>query len=88
MAVPLQTWEYEMIRTLTVLSLALAASTGFAAVSVGEPAPNFTLTDANGQSHQLSDFATSTPAPRWNGPMCSSSPTIRSRARASPAATS
>ncbi|MCB1587453.1 MAG: redoxin domain-containing protein [Xanthomonadales bacterium] len=59
-----------MIRTLTVLSLALAASTGFAAVSVGEPAPNFTLTDANGQSHQLSDFPGKTVVLEWTNADC------------------
>jgi peroxiredoxin len=37
---------------------ALAISTGLAmaAPAVGSPAPEFTLTDSNGQSHNLSDF--------------------------------
>ena len=40
----------------STLALLVAAGTTFAAPQVGEPAPAFTLTDANGQSHRLSDF--------------------------------
>ena len=44
------------IITKTTLALALAAGTALAAPEVGQPAPAFTLTDSNGQSHNLSDF--------------------------------
>ena len=44
------------IITKTALLLALAASTALAAPEVGQPAPAFTLTDSNGQSHNLADF--------------------------------
>jgi peroxiredoxin len=40
----------------STLALLVAAGTAFAAPSVGQPAPEFTLTDSNGQSHSLSDF--------------------------------
>ena len=44
------------IITKTTLALALAAGTALAAPEVGQPAPAFTLTDSNGQSHNLADF--------------------------------
>ena len=40
----------------STLALLLAAGTAFTAPQVGQPAPAFTLTDSNGQSHNLSDF--------------------------------
>ncbi len=40
---------------LTVLTLG-AASAAFAAAEVGQPAPDFTATDINGQTHKLSDY--------------------------------
>ena len=40
----------------STLALLIAAGTAFAAPQVGQPAPEFTLTDSNGQSHSLSDF--------------------------------
>lgn len=40
----------------SILALLVAAGTAFAAAQVGQPAPEFTLTDSNGQSHNLSDF--------------------------------
>jgi peroxiredoxin len=40
----------------TTFALLLAAGTAVAAPQVGQPAPTFTLTDSNGQSHSLSDF--------------------------------
>ncbi len=44
------------IITKTTLTLALATATALAAPEVGQPAPAFTLTDSNGQSHNLADF--------------------------------
>jgi peroxiredoxin len=40
----------------STLALLVAAGTAFAAPQIGQPAPEFTLTDSNGQSHNLSDF--------------------------------
>jgi len=44
------------IITKTTVALAVAAGTALAAPEVGQPAPAFTLTDSNGQSHSLADF--------------------------------
>ena len=44
------------IITKTALAIAIATGTALAAPEVGQPAPAFTLTDSNGQSHSLSDF--------------------------------
>lgn len=40
----------------STVALLVAAGTAVAAPQVGQPAPGFTLTDSNGQSHNLSDF--------------------------------
>lgn len=40
----------------STLALLVATGTAFAAPQVGQPAPEFTLTDSNGQAHKLSDF--------------------------------
>jgi peroxiredoxin len=40
----------------STLALIVAAGTAVAAPQVGQPAPEFTLTDSNGKSHNLSDF--------------------------------
>ena len=40
----------------STLALLVATGTAFAAPQVGQPAPEFTLTDSNGQPHKLSDF--------------------------------
>jgi len=40
----------------SILALLVATGTAVAAPQVGQPAPEFTLTDSNGQSHKLSDF--------------------------------
>lgn len=45
-----------MKHKLAVLFLIACVQTAFAAVEVGKPAPDFTATDINGQSHKLSDL--------------------------------
>lgn len=40
----------------STLALLIATGTAFAAPQVGQPAPEFILTDSNGQSHSLSEF--------------------------------
>jgi cytochrome oxidase Cu insertion factor (SCO1/SenC/PrrC family) len=52
------------------LSFVFSASTAFAAVTVGEPAPGFTLTDSNGVSHNLADFAGKTVVLEWTNAEC------------------
>jgi len=44
------------IITKSTIALLVAAATALAAPQVGQPAPEFTLTDSNGKSHKLSDF--------------------------------
>ena len=45
-----------MKRALTVFALLGLVSTALAAAEVGKPAPDFTATDINGQTHKLSDY--------------------------------
>jgi alkyl hydroperoxide reductase subunit AhpC len=59
----LSTW---MAITLTVV---FAVSTAQAA-RVGEPAPNFTATDTNGQAHKLSDYAGKFVVLEWHNRGC------------------
>lgn len=40
----------------SILALIVAAGTALAAPQTGQPAPEFTLADSNGQTHKLSDF--------------------------------
>ena len=42
----------------------------YAAAEVGQPAPNFTGVDTNGQSHQLSDFKGKTVVLEWSNHEC------------------
>jgi hypothetical protein len=51
---------------------AFAALAGMvrANVEVGSPAPNFTLTDTNGQTHSLSDYNGKIVVLEWNNPDC------------------
>lgn len=60
-----------MIRTLTsIASMAMLAGAAQATVAVGQPAPDFTLTDSNGKSHQLSEFKGKTVVLEWHNPEC------------------
>lgn len=49
---------------------AFAASAAMAAVEVGQPAPDFTLTAINGQKHALSEYRGKTVVLEWNNPDC------------------
>jgi len=54
-------------------ALALAgtvAGSASAAVAVGQPAPDFTLTDSTGKAHKLSGFKGKTVVLEWNNPEC------------------
>jgi peroxiredoxin len=60
-----------MIRSLVSLaSMAVLAGAAHASVSVGQPAPDFTLTDSNGKTHQLSEFKGKTVVLEWHNPEC------------------
>ena len=45
--------SYSILPAFLVL---IIAGAGHAAVNVGDPAPDFTLPDVNGEMHSLSDF--------------------------------
>ena len=59
-----------MYRTLAMVALSLVSSAAMAAVSVGDKAPDFSLVDANGTTHQLSDFAGKTVVLEWTNHGC------------------
>lgn len=54
----------------TTLIVALVANPARAAVETGKPAPDFTLTDIDGQTHKLSDYKGKTVVLEWNNPDC------------------
>ncbi len=54
---------------LTLLVFLLAATAAFA-VQPGDTAPNFTLTDLQGQKHSLSDYKGKYIVLEWNNPLC------------------
>ena len=45
-------------------------ATAFADAKIGQPAPSFTLTDANGKTRSLSEFKGKTVVLEWNNPEC------------------
>lgn len=49
---------------------AFAVNSAGAAVETGRPAPDFTLTDLDGQAHKLSDYRGKTVVLEWNNPDC------------------
>jgi cytochrome oxidase Cu insertion factor (SCO1/SenC/PrrC family) len=51
-------------------SLALFAGAAHAAPTVGQAAPDFTLTDINGQKHALSEYKGKTVVLEWVNPEC------------------
>ncbi len=56
---------------LATLGLAVfAAGVSAKQAVVGQPAPNFTLTDINGKSHTLSDYKGKTVVIEWVNPEC------------------
>ena len=59
-------------RTAIALAVAALFVAGAAAAKpeVGKPAPAFTVTDSNGKSHSLSDFAGKTVVLEWHNPEC------------------
>jgi hypothetical protein len=49
---------------------ALTVTSAFAGVEVGQPAPDFSLTDVNGKTHKLSDYRGKTVVLEWVNPEC------------------
>jgi len=54
----------------TATLLALAATTSFAAATVGQPAPAFTATDTSGKTVSLADFKGKHVVLEWTNPGC------------------
>lgn len=62
-----------MTRLASALFAALAVAAAgpvSAAAVVGQPAPAFTVTDSNGKTHSLQDFAGKTVVLEWHNPEC------------------
>ncbi len=51
-------------------ALAALVGTARAAVSIGQPAPDFTLTDIQGRTHRLADYRGRTVVLEWVNPTC------------------
>ena len=58
------------LRHLLLIVLASLAMPAFAKVTIGEGAPDFTLTDSNGKSHTLSEYKGKFVVLEWNNPEC------------------
>jgi len=62
------------MKLLRILPIAffflVAATSAFAGVTVGQPAPNFSLVDGNGATHSLSDYKGKIVVLEWNNPEC------------------
>lgn len=59
--------KHILFASLLVLLVAMPA---WAKVSVGQAAPDFTLTDSNGKSHSLSQYKGKVVVLEWNNPKC------------------
>lgn len=55
---------------LFAAGVAAALVTRLAAVEVGQPAPDFSLTDIHGKTHRLSDYKGKVVVLEWNNPGC------------------
>ena len=58
------------IAFLTATALMFAATAVIAKPEIGKPAPAFSLVDANGKTHQLSDYVGKTVVLEWFNPGC------------------
>lgn len=59
-----------MILLFFITALSVHGASVFAAPGVGEPAPDFELTDSHGQTHRLSDFRGRTVVLEWTNHEC------------------
>jgi len=55
---------------LALLFILVSATPAFAAPAPGDPAPDFSLTDIQGQKHSLSDYKGKYVVLEWNNPDC------------------
>src|SRR5690349_24533794 len=63
--------EIAMKLRITLIAAALAfAVPAFAAPVIGKPAPDFSVTDANGKTQSLSAYKGKTVVLEWNNPEC------------------
>lgn len=51
-------------------TLAVCAAPAWAGVAIGQPVPDFTLNDIDGQPHKLSDYKGKIVVLEWNNPDC------------------
>jgi hypothetical protein len=58
-----------LLTLAATIAVAFSAS-AFAAVTIGQPAPDFSLTDINGKAHRLSDYKGKTVVLEWVNPEC------------------
>src|ERR1700745_2738469 len=58
------------LRFVALLLAGVVAGPVLGKAGVGEPAPDFTLTDSNGKSESLSQFKGKTVVLEWNNPDC------------------
>jgi peroxiredoxin len=58
------------MKTRLTLLLAFLSAAAYAAPQPGDPAPNFSLTDINGQKHSLADYKGKYVVLEWNNPEC------------------
>ena len=59
-----------VLSSAVVLSLALSAGAHAAPAIIGQPAPDFTLTDVDGKTVHLADFKGRHVVLEWNNPAC------------------
>lgn len=62
--------KYRILVAVAGLGLATATTAVLAAVEIGQPAPAFTLTDSEGRSHSLADYAGKTVVLEWTNYDC------------------
>jgi hypothetical protein len=58
------------MQAFALFLLTLFAVPTYAAVAVGEPAPDFSLVDSNGTAHALTDYKGKIVVLEWNNPDC------------------
>jgi len=59
-----------LLLSIAATLVGLTAQTLRAAPEIGQPAPDFTLTDVDGKTHKLSDFKGKTVVLEWHNPDC------------------
>lgn len=61
---------FRFVLTLVAALAAFSSQRALAAVEIGAPAPDFTLTDLDGKPHKLSDYKGKIVVLEWNNPDC------------------